>query len=328
MNFAFALPLLLVACSKPLAPEVSAPSRLASDSVRSGPAKNRVVTGDEADLVLFYGGEQEGELGPCGCPVNPRGSVARVDGYLRAVEKGDPDTPWMLLNTGAWLSNTIGDTVELRADAKVANVHMTEALDIGGWDVLNVGFRDMPWFREAPIPDNAVSANIRPTRDGAGPLPFAVVPVGEYRVAVTGVSREGMTFLQPDTHAFADPVESLQELIPEMQKQADLVVVLSYDVGKAATDLTRLDVDVLIEAGEYKEQHEPVIENGTLWVRSRWRTERLGELRLFLQDGKISAAVDRMIDMDEEVPSTPTLRKLERRAKSEIEKALRQEFGS
>ena len=299
-----------------------------SQSVRSGSVKARIAPADGADLVIFYGGEQEGELGVCGCDVNPRGSLARVDGYLRAAAKADPDTPRLLVNAGAWLSNTIGDTTDLRLDAQAANRRMTEAVELAGWNVLNVGYRDMPWFREAALPAGVVSANVRPIDDSEGPATYVVETVGSYRVAITGVSRKGMNFLQPENYRYDDPVASIEALLPEMHASADLVVVLAYDLGKSMNELAKLDIDVVIEAGEYKEQHEPILDNDTLWVRSRWRTERLGELRLFIEDGQIASAVDRMIDMDGDIPASPQLRRLEKRARAEIDQALKDAYGS
>jgi len=314
----------LLACAHPSPPAIAMPEPegVISESVRSGPARGRLIVGDGADLVLLYGGEQEGQMGPCGCEYRERGSLARVDGYRRLLERSDGDTPTILLNAGAWLDNTIGDTLDLRVDAKVANVGMTEAVALGRWDVLNVGFRDMPWFREATFPANAVSANVRPIDGAVGPEPYVVVEAGALRVAVTGLSVEGMTFIQPETHRYEDPFASLEALIPEMREEADLVVVLGYHLGRTATQLTQLDVDVLIDADGYKEQYEPTLENGTLWVRSRWRTERLGELRLFLEDGTIRGARDRMIDLDHRIPETRSLLRLDRRVQTARDEAL------
>jgi len=287
-----------------------------------------VVAGDGADLVILYGGEQEGLMGTCGCDARERGSLARVDGYRRLVERANANTPLLLLNAGAWLDNTIGDTLDLRVDAKVANRGMMEAMDLARWDVLNVGFRDMPWFREAAIPANAVSANVRPIDGASGPESYRMVEAGDHRVAVTGLSVEGMKFLQPDSHTYEDPIVALEALIPQMRAEADLIVVLGYHLGRLAPQLTRLDVALLIDADEFKEQHEPILEHGTLWIRSRWRTERLGELRLFLQEGAITGARDRMIDLDYRIPSTRALQRLERRVKSERDLALRELVGS
>jgi 2',3'-cyclic-nucleotide 2'-phosphodiesterase (5'-nucleotidase family) len=299
-----------------------------SESVRSGGARSRLAVGDGADLVILYGGEQEGILGSCGCDSRPRGSLARVDGYRRLLERAEPEVPLILLNTGAWLDNTIGYTLDLRADAKVANIAMVKAVELGRWDVLNATFRDMPWFREAEIPANVVSANIRPLEDGLGPAPYIVVESGAVRVAVTGLSSEGMSFIQPDTHRPEDPVRALEALLPEMREDADLVVVLGYHLGSLATKVIKLDVDVLIDANMFKEQHEPMMKYDTLWLRSRWRTERLGELRLFLDDGKISGARDRMIDLDERIPATRSLQRLERQVKAEQDRVLHELFGA
>jgi len=327
MRFLVPIGLAVAACAKP-SPPPGFNDRVVSESVRSGGVRSRLAVGDGADLVILYGGEQEGILGTCGCDSRPLGSMARVDGYRRRLQRADPEVPLILLNTGAWLDNTIGYSVDLRADAKVANVAMTKALELGHWDVLNASFRDMPWFRETEIPDTVVSANIRPVEEGAGPAPYIVVEAGAVRVAVTGISTDGMVHIQPETHRTGDPVSSLEALLPQMHDDADLVVVLGYHLGSLATKVAKLDVDVLIDADMFKEQHEPLVKHDTLWIRSRWRTQRLGELRLFLEDGVISGARDRMIDLDDRIPATRSIQRLEREVKVERDRLLEGLYGA
>ena len=43
------------------------PASVVSESVRSGPIRERVLPADGADLVVFYTSEHRGQLGPCGC---------------------------------------------------------------------------------------------------------------------------------------------------------------------------------------------------------------------------------------------------------------------
>ena len=294
---------------------------LSAEVASSGPARDRVAVPDDAQLVLFYGGEQMGSMDTCGCPKRPRGSLARVEGYREASRKVH-DAPDLLLNTGNWLDDTIGLDGQLRQDVWVMNDWMVQGLEAGGWDALNVTFRDLPWLEASGrFPPAAVSANIRPVADGVeGFATHRLLEAGGQTVAVTGVSREGMSFLQPESYAFADPVAAVEALLPELTASADLVVVLAFDVRERMNELAALDgVDVIIEGGEFHGRWQPHAEGDLVWVRSHYQTQRLGELRLRHAGGRVLAARDRQIDLDEEIPSDRALARMSRDARADIE---------
>jgi 2',3'-cyclic-nucleotide 2'-phosphodiesterase (5'-nucleotidase family) len=305
---------------------------LTSELLVDGGLRDRLAAPDDANLVLLYGGEQMGSMDTCGCPSRPRGSLARVDGYRAAMREASPGVPDLLLNPGNWLDDTIGMDNALRADVRVGNAWMLQALELGGWDALNVGFRDLPYLAETgAFPATSVSANVRPNQAGAlAAAPWRVLRAGELRIAVTGVSPEGMTFLQPEGYHYRDPVDALRAEMTAMRAASDLVVVLAYGVGPDATRIAKEvpGIDVLVEAGEFGERYEPWLEDGVVWVRSHTQTQRLGELRLVVRDGRIVAARDRKIDLDDAVPETRSLAKMAAEAQDEMAAIQEELFGS
>lgn len=304
--------------------------RIVGEVLSEGSVRERLAPVDDADLVILYGGEQMGSLETCGCPKRPRGSLARVEGYRAAMRARQPDVPDLLLAAGNWLDDTIGTDDALREDVRIANRWMVDGLAAGDWGYLNVGFRDLPGLVEAgALPAGVVSANVRPPDGTPGPALWTVHQAGDLRVAVTGVSSLGMSFSQPKGWTYLDELAALREVLPRMQAEADLVVVMAYHPGRKATPIAELPgIDVLIEAGEFEEGYAPALEGETVWVRSHVQTMRLGELRLVVRDGRVIAAVDRKIDLDDAIPSDPRIAAMTKDARAEIDAAQQALFGT
>ena len=125
--------------------------------------------------------------------------------------------------------------------------------------------------------------------------------------------------MQPEGFEQQDPIEALQELLPTLREQADLIVVSSYGLGRDTRALTRLDIDVLVDADTHRARAPAVVDNGTLWVRSRFETQYLGELRLDLGEHGIDAAHDRAIALDKKIPTAKGYKKRERAAAKALE---------
>lgn len=296
------------------------PPALVWEDATSGPVRARLAEADGADLVVLYGGDQRGSMDVCGCEHRPLGSLARVEGYRRLAARGD--APVLLVNAGGFLDDGLAPHGGLRDDVRVAGDHLIAGLRKGSWTVWNVGTVDLPWFAANGFPAEAVSANL------AGPAPIAawrVVEVGGLRVAVTGVtggpeSIEGWTV--------RDPAESVREALTGVPP-ADLVVVLAHEPGRAARSLATLPgVDVLIEVGADPARFPPLWEGEAVWVRAAEQTTRLGELRLDLEAGRVTAATDRQIDLDAKVPSDAALARHQARARRAVEEARSLSLGS
>ncbi|MCB9675774.1 MAG: hypothetical protein H6737_11690 [Alphaproteobacteria bacterium] len=301
---------------------LASPSVVAT-SADEGPLKKR-LNDDPADVVILYGGEQDGSMDTCGCPNNPRGSLARLVAYQHAAEA--LSAPVITVNAGNWLRDTIGDDNRLRSDARVANAHMVEAVQAADWSAVNVSFRDLPYLASVgQFPKGAVLAN---ARGPGGPPPYVIAQAGDLDVAITGVTHWSKEYLQPPDFERLDPVQALESLLPELHEKADLVVVLGYALGKDAKAIAKLDIDVLVDADTHRNRYDPVVVGDTVWVRSAFETQRLGELRLRVSDGVITSAHDRAIGLDKRIPSPAPWKARARDARDDIAAAQRELFGA
>ncbi|MBT3220003.1 MAG: hypothetical protein HN348_13015 [Proteobacteria bacterium] len=301
-----------------------APLEMTFETATNGPVGRRTVQ-DDASIVFFYGGEQRGVLGDCGCPSRPRGGLARFDSYVRASRKTNPNTPSLIINSGNWLDDTIGLDNELRRDVVVANNYVMKGLEFGGWDVLNVAYPDVPFLVERGFPDQAISASIRVDE---GPKAYTTVEMGDTTLAITGISHNGLTFIEPEGVQFLEPMAALDEVIPQMRAEADIVVVLAFEPQRQTNSIVgRDDIDVFIEGGQHRNHFEPIVRGRTIWVRSRYQTMRMGELRLWIEDSLITKAIDRKIDLDDQVSSTRALLRLTRAQSKELDSIRQDLFG-
>lgn len=284
-----------------------------------------------ADLVVFYGGEHKGSLETCGCPKNPRGSLARQASYTAASRAANPDVPSIVVHGGYWLENAISNDGALRADVPVMNRWMIAGLDALGADAVNVTFEDLPGFQDLDqVPAWAVSANVTADPGHPAPHPYRIVAVDGLRIGITGITAEDMTFVPTPHHRIGDPVAAGTAVLQELAPQVDLVVLLAFRAPEAARAIAQAvpELDLVIHSAMHRELYDPLRVGGALWLRSHYQTMRLGELRLTTADGDITAFVDRKIDLDPEVPDDPALAELSRASRGELEKIQAQLFGT
>jgi 2',3'-cyclic-nucleotide 2'-phosphodiesterase (5'-nucleotidase family) len=284
-----------------------------------------------ADLVLFYGGEHKGSMETCGCPKNPRGSLARQVAYMSASDAANPGTPRVVVHGGYWLENAISNDGELRADVPVMNDWMVQGLDAVGFDAVNVTFEDLPGLEQMETaPVWAISANVIAKEGAAAPARYRVVEKDGLRIGITGITVEELTFLPTPSYTYLDPVEAGLAVLQEMAPQVDLLVLLAYRASDAARTIALATpaLDVVVVSAMHRELYDPLQVGGAIWLRSHYQTMRLGEFRLTTADGDITAFLDRKIDLDPQVPDDQELARLSRESRGELEAIQAQLFGT
>lgn len=328
---------LALACARPQAPALPISDRrltvgdepgLSTELLTGGALEARLSSPDDADLVLIYGGEEQGSLDACGCPNRPRGGLARQQAYADATRAMPGAPPVLQLNGGQWLDDAMGLDGLPRPDASVVNAWMVRGLIEAGFSGLNLGYSDMAGLRSlAPGATTALpmlSANI----SGPNIEPYRVVQAGPLRVAITGITDPGVRFLSTPGFEVADPIAAGKEAIRAAAAQSDVVVLLAFHAPEAARSLARSsEVDVVIDTNLHRELYPPIRVGGAVWVRSHFQTMRLGELRLHLGEDGVERARDRKIDMDDVMPDDPALAAIATAAGREISQAQRQVFG-
>jgi hypothetical protein len=298
---------------------------LSGEVVQDGTLHERLVHDDNADLVILYGGEERGDLSPCGCKGRPRGGLARASAHVRGVQGGS--VPTLMVHAGAAFDDTQAFEGGLRPDIPVVNKWFVSGLQHLGVAALNATSVDLPGLVElGPLADGLprVSANVR----GPGIEPYRVVQVGDLKVGVTGVSAlPAVMSVAPGTE-IVPALRAARDVIAELTPQVDLVVLLSWRAPEVARTLAMGgDVDVVVDANGHVSRTPPMRIGDAVWVRSAMRTERLGELRLHLEDGSISTALDRMVDLGPGAPEDADATALVDAAANDVSRARAAVFG-
>jgi 2',3'-cyclic-nucleotide 2'-phosphodiesterase (5'-nucleotidase family) len=316
------LALLACAASKPPVPAPAEGNELRSVLASDGPLESRLAAPDSASVVILYGGEQKGSLDPCGCPDRPRGGLARMQAYIDATRAAQA-VPVVIVNGANFLEDAMGLDGEARPEVPVMNRYVLEGLGRIGFDALNAGPPDLSGLTglgSGSVGLPIVSANAH----GPGIWPSRVVDAGNLRVAITGITAPGVTFLSTPAYVVDDPVEAGRSTLRQLRQRSDLIVLLSYQAADAARTLAREGLaDVVIDTNLHSTFDEPLRVGRAIWVRSSLTTMQLGELRLTLADGRIVQALDRKIDLDDEIAGNVEDELLAKQARQEIAAATR-----
>jgi 2',3'-cyclic-nucleotide 2'-phosphodiesterase (5'-nucleotidase family) len=297
--------LLACAASKPSVPARTEGLELRSVLASDGPLESRLAAPDEASLAIFYAGEQKGSLDPCGCPDRPRGGVARTHAYVDAAIAAHPGVPAVVVGGGNFLEDVMGVDGNPRPEVAVMNRYAVAGLGRIGFDALNAGYPDLSGITglaeggpAAGIGLPIVSANAH----GPGVWPSRIVAAGDLRVAITGITAPGVSFVPTPAYVVEDPVSAGRAALRQLRQTSDLVVLLSFQAADAARTLAREGLaDVVIDTNLHSTFDEPLRVGRAIWVRSSLTTMQLGELRLTLYEGRIVKAIDRKIDLDDEI---------------------------
>ncbi len=306
---------------------------LAGERATDGTVKDRLVQ-DDAKFVLFYASEQKGSLEPCGCPREPRGSIPRLQTYLDASVAANPDTPWLLVNAGYFLEDVIGLGGQLREDVPLTNRWMVRGLAAQGtWAAINVGYTDLPGlvdlgeaFPDLPL----VSANVTAREPGVPAIePWISAQAGDLVVGITGITAAGISFVPTPQYGIEPPVPAVEAVLEQMADEVDVVVLLAFQAIEEARALAEdhPEITVVVDAYHHHESVPPFLVGDAIWVKSHHQTQRLGELRLWVDQAGIDRALDRQIDLDPDIPGDTELTDIMVRARQEIELKAKELWG-
>jgi 2',3'-cyclic-nucleotide 2'-phosphodiesterase (5'-nucleotidase family) len=316
---------LLIACAKqvPAPPPrtVTVEAGLRAELATTGSLNDRLANADEADLIIFYAGEQRGDLAPCGCPSRPRGGLPRAASYINAADKG------LFLNAGGWLDGGQGLDGNPIPEASLKNQWMFRGLQQMNVSAVSVGFDDLlglSTLAESPPSLPMVSANLT----GPGIQTHVLVEHRGLTIGISGLSHTGHLSLTTPGYTRTPPNETVDGVLEQLGKDSDVVVIFSHGATAAAKRIARKGlVDVVIDTDAHRSFDPPFRVGETIWVRSHIQGQRLGELRLGIVDKQITWALDRKIDMDDLLPDHPEQKQLSDTARAELEVLKTRLFG-
>ncbi|MFH1567873.1 MAG: multiheme c-type cytochrome [Gemmatimonadota bacterium] len=262
-----------------------------------------------AEVTLVYSGSTDGAIWPCsGCAGEPAGGLARRAAAVRRLRQEHADL--LLVDSGDVLSAR-GAPVGDRAVLQVYRQLGYDAVNLGDQELVN----GVEFFRQevlgaglslvsASLWDNASAQVLVP--------PFAVRQVAGVRVGLIGlVDLQSFMALPPGRYRgirVASLAEALDEVLPALRPQVDLLVVLANLGREGDRDLAEetrgIDVIIGSHSGEATSQPETV--GRTLIVRPGFGGENLGVLELRVGPGPVILGyAHRLIRLDESVPEDP-----------------------
>jgi len=271
--------------------------------------------GEPLPLTILHFNDFHGQLEPVKDPQSGRsaGGIARLAGLVGSIRAEQPERPVLLLFAGDLLQGTVTSTVFLGSpDVSFLSDMGLDAAAMGNHE-LDYGqqiFREMITEASYPI----LAANLI-----AEPVPFAVRPfamlgpAGGPRVAVLGLVTDELTTTTHPRNTggirVADPVETARLWVPELRRQADLVVVLSH-LGYAADRRLAREVpgiDLIVGGHNHYRFEEPRVEQGVPILQAGERGQYLGRLDLLVQDGRAEIQGYRLVPVDEAAPEDPRM---------------------
>ena len=282
------------------------------------------------DLTIFITAEHQGSLETCGCPQRPRGSLPRTVAYIEEAASQRPGEGRLVLNGGYWLSDAISAEGGLRSDAAVANEWLIQGLELLETDAANISWADLPGLEGREIPAWAVSANVVASEGGSAEINSAVVvDAGGIRVGITGITEPGAGFIETPGFEIVDPVETAVAVLEGLEGEVDMTVLLSYRAHDATLEIARRhpSLDVVVESGVFHSSSAPASRGETVWLKSFFQTQRLGESIFESGAEGPELVLFRAIDMDPEVPDQDSAMELMIEARAAIEQAQMELFG-
>lgn len=230
---------------------------------------------------------------------DPVGGVARRATLIAQIRK---ETPNVLLVDGGDVHQgiLIADMYKGEPDIKFMNAMGYDAMGLGNHD-LDYGWAIFQARKDAakfPI----LSANLVISATNKPALtPYVIKQVGDVKIALTSFAGPDFkSLVKPDNipnMKFEDPIVSAQALVPELRKQADLVVVLGHQLLKDDKALAQAvpGIDIIIGAHEHARLNEIVKVGNTILVEDWQFGAFLGRLDVTLRNGKIADAKYQLI---------------------------------
>lgn len=162
--------------------------------------------------------------------------------------------------------------------------------------------------------------------------PYIIKDFGDLKVGIIGATTEQTLILEPihlGTNTFKNVSESVAKYLPEVRKQADVVVVLGhlgynekpvFPIKYTTSDMLAQEVsgiDAIIDGHSHTVIDKKTVINGTLIGQAGEWGKYIGKMDLWVENGKVVNSEYSLIPIDAQKPSDPLIARL---AKSYQEK--------
>lgn len=263
------------------------------------------------NLLVVYTGNLLAELKPCGCAKEEdQGGIERRMQYLKDLRKNKPNL--LLVDTGDHFK-------EPTRQGKLKAVTLMKATEKMSYDAVALGERDLVYGSQF-LQDHSVpfiAGNIELEN-----ISLKKSRIKEFnnglKVAILSVVDPGLFYLNNHSGLrIPDPDQIVSQEVSRIQKSnsVDVIVLLTHmEREKAIKYLDKNGVDIVINGHIHSETDtvdmEPVYKNGKIFVQASPRGQKMGEIRISLnQMGKLSFE-QRLVRLDSSIKNDPEMLKL------------------
>lgn len=272
---------------------------------------------------LLHSSNRRSTVETCSCPAHPLGGIDREAKVVAEIRQ--TTHPCVIVDAGGYLRmppnsfNKAGAALALEALAKMSV------------DAVNVGLPDLAGGLEyltdlatsASIPfvsANIVGGNGKPVFQPYRTKELVLADGSHVRVALVGVTRPPVQgareLVLPSTVSFADPAATLQSLLAEVRKKADIVILLAYCTREQAPSLVAQlpprSVDIVV-CGEFTvgKNREYYLANsqlidGVWYLTGGFEGRQLGRALIEVAPtGGIGALAAKLIEIEQTIPPHP-----------------------
>ncbi len=248
----------------------------------------------QLELTLFFTGYVQGSFEPCGCKSGPYGGLARRAGYISDYQKN---------SGGSSIQVDAGNYFQMIGPySDAVNRLMLDSLDSFPVRVLNLATEDLMFWgklsEESLARTQVISTNLVPSNALLpSPKRYAVLQIPDdsgqpdtpLKIGFLGLSDPARVKPRSGFRG-RDPFEVLAEVVPELSREVDLLVVLADLPREVAVEIARRHPEVgavlVAQRGSRVEEAERV--NNAIIASCVDRGRYLGKLILNLENkGKV-----------------------------------------
>lgn len=240
--------------------------------------RNQVIAPDwpTPQLVLYVSGQQQGYIEPCGCTglESQKGGLIRRDTLLNSLRE---ERGWNVLPVD------VGNQVRRAGQQPLIKFDTTaQALQQMDYKAVALGVHDLRLSKvdliqiagsEESSQRPFLCANVVVLLPDFFP-PYRIIEAGSRKVGITAIlGSEYEAEVSSDEVEFSDPVERMQQLVPDLRDQGcDFIVLLAHaSVGESARIAASVDgIDLVVTAGGYGEptlHPEPIPDSSAVMVQ-------------------------------------------------------------
>jgi 5'-nucleotidase / UDP-sugar diphosphatase len=214
------------------------------------------------------------------------GGVAMVAAQVKTLRARAPDRTVLVDGGDAWQGTFISNSNKGEA--------VTKAMSLMRYDAMTVGNHDFDWgqdvlaqrSKEASFP--FLATNVVEAATGKLPSylkPYVVKDLGIAKVGIIGVTNPASNTIVKATSVAGltfGPAAQVQPFLTELQKQADIIIVVAHIGSADATQLARdvPGIDVIVAAHDHAPLQTARVEGRTTIVDAGAYTQYLGRLEI------------------------------------------------